>query len=320
MDPRVIDIPFLTRFFLINFVIVPFRAPKSALQYKEIWGNDGSPLLLHGIELKEALQKILGEDYKVELGMRYQRPSTEDAVKMISKEGDLTNLIVLPLYPQYASSSTGSSIEKAKKVIKKYDLKIPVKYVGAFFNNKEYLDAFVQITKRRYNIDEYDFVLFSFHGLPERQIVKTSEEFNMECELGDCCNIVSPQNHNCYRAGCIYTAKALALAFDIPENKYGISFQSRLGRTPWLTPHTDKVIAEKAKQGVKKMLVFSPSFVADCLETLYEIKIEYARLFKENGGESLTLGESLNAEEEWVNGLAKIILSFPVPHEQVYHG
>lgn len=304
-DPRVIDLPWLSRKLLVNCIIVPFRAPKSAKQYKEIWSNEGSPLLIYGERLKNKLQKKLGDNYVVELAMRYQQPSVRKTLAKIAHR--VEKLIVIPLYPHYASSSTGSTIEKVMQEMKRYEVIPDVKIQGPFFNHPEFIKAFASVIQKQNKLAEYDHYLFSYHGLPERHIMKGSEECGMNCKLNDCCNTLTDKNLYCYRASCYHTTKLLAGALKLQEGTYSTSFQSRLGRDPWIKPYTDHTIIEKAKAGVKKMLVFSPAFVADCLETLFEIRTEYNRLFKEHGGTEIHLAESLNDNDEWVDALPKIL-------------
>lgn len=309
-DGRVIDIPLLRRKLLVNCIIAPFRSPESARQYAAVWTNEGSPLLVAGEQLKRKLQQKLGNGYLVELAMRYQQPSIGSAIeKLVSR---VQKLIIVPLYPHYASSSTGSSIEKVMEELREYEVIPEVKIVGPFFNHPDFIRAFAAIALRQNRIQDYDHFLFSYHGLPERHILNASKERAMDCnpcenaESG-CCSIHTDKNHFCYRASCYHTTRLIAEALKLPEKSYSVSFQSRLGSTPWIKPYTDVVIAEKAKAGIKKMLCFSPAFVADCLETLFEIKIQYNRLFQENGGAELHLATSLNAEEEWVDALKNII-------------
>ena len=300
-DPLVIDIHPIARFFLVNFIIVPFRAPKSAKLYKQIWTQEGSPLLIHGNNLKEKLQKELGENYLVEIGMRYQNPSIQSAFRKL-KNAKVSSITVIPLYPQYASSSTGSTIEEVKRVMKKE--KFPeVKIIDKFYRDENFINACAEVAKK-YKLKEYEHFIFSYHGLPERQIKKVYPD---NCKLDSaCCSGITEKNSYCYRAGCYETTRLIAQKLHIAENQYTVSFQSRLD-DKWLKPYSDKVIIEKAKAGVKKILVFSPAFVADCLETIYEIGVEYQHLFKENGGEQLQLVESLNVHPAWIKALKRIV-------------
>lgn len=305
-DRRVIDINPVSRWFLVNLIIAPSRAPKSAKLYKQIWSDKGSPLLFHGIALKEKLQQALGDEYKVALGMRYQNPSLHAALEEL-KKARVEKIIAVPLYPQYASSSTGSTVEALMNGIKDWEVTPAVEIVSKFHHREEYLDAAVDSAKN-FDANDYDYVLFSFHGLPERHIRKSDADYgDGKCVLGECCAVPRPGNFYCYRANCVQTANALAKRLHIPQEKYSICFQSRLGSDPWVKPYSDQEIIRLAKAGKKKMLVFSPAFVADCLETIHEIGTEYHELFREHGGEKIQLVPSLNANEKWVEGLAKMI-------------
>lgn len=305
-DPRVIDINPVSRFILVNGIIVPFRAKKSAKLYEQIWTKEGSPLLIHGHNLQKKLQKELGDDYIVEFGMRYQNPSIPAAIERL-KKANISSLTVVPLYPQYATSSTTSSIEETKRALKKWTNAPPVKYVQNFFDDKGFINAFVEKAKK-YNLNDYDYFVFSYHGLPERQITKASFEFSDgSCKIGSCCDVITDKNRLCYRANCFATTRALVKELNIPEGKYQSTFQSRLD-DKWLKPYSDKVIEELGKKGHKKILVFSPAFVADCLETIYEIGVEYDEIFKHNGGNKVQLVESLNDSDTWVKALKEIIL------------
>mgnify|MGYP000083940165 CR=1 FL=1 len=299
-DPLVIDINPIARFFLVNFIIVPFRAPKSAKLYKQIWGKDGSPLISHSIKQKELLQNSLGDEYVVELGMRYQNPSIKSAFESLVKQ-NVKSITAIPLYPHWASSSTKSSIEELKRVAKKFKFE-NLKVIEKFYDNEDYLNALVDVAKK-YNLNEYDHVLFSYHGLPERQITKI---YPAHCKINDqCCSVISENNKHCYRAACYYTTRELVKRLSIPEGKYTSAFQSRLD-DKWLKPYSDKIVEQLAKEGKKKILVFSPAFVSDCLETIYEIGIEYEEIFKQYGGEKLQLVESLNEEAKWIEALRRM--------------
>ncbi len=306
-DRRVIDIPWLQRQLLVNCIIAPFRAPKSAAQYKQIWTKEGSPLLIHSQNLAKKLQQKMGDDFVVELGMRYQSPPVSEALNKILSTPGVGKVVIVPLYPQYSASATSSSVEKAIELLRKKDVIPPFVFTGPFYDNPLFIEAFAKVWKKQCKLEDYDYFLFSYHGLPERHIMTASTEKNMKCNLGNCCDNISSQNYFCYRASCFHTTRLLAKALELKEGTYSASFQSRLGKDPWIKPYTDHTIMEKAKSGIKKMLVFSPAFVADCLETIFEVKVEYARLFKEHGGETLDLAESLNSHDEWVDALEKII-------------
>lgn len=305
-DPRVIDINPLGRFLLVNGIIVPFRAPKSAKLYEKIWTKEGSPLLLNSTKMKVLLQKELGDNFVVELGMRYQSPSLESALEKL-RLAHVEKIIMIPLYPQYASSSTGSSVAEAIRLMQHWEVTPSVEVISKFYDNPDFIAACVAVAKK-YDIHQYDHVIFSYHGLPERHIMKGAAHYGSDsCKLGTCCDSITKNNQYCYRANCFETTRQLVKHLHIPEGKYVTTFQSRLD-DKWIKPYSDKVIEEKAKEGKKKMLVFSPAFVADCLETIYEIGTEYDEIFKEHGGEKITLVESLNDHPKWIEALKNMVL------------
>ncbi len=306
-DPRVIDISAIGRFLLVNAIIVPFRSPKSAKLYRHIWTDDGSPLLIHTKNLSAKLQASLGDNYIVEYAMRYQHPSIASALENLRKQKP-SKIIVIPLYPQYASSSTGSTIEKLFDELKKWEVIPSVNIISKFYDDENYIASFVE-EGRKHNLAEYDHVLFSYHGLPERHIRKGAAHYGSDyCQLSDkCCSSINRSNQYCYRANCFYTTREIAKQLGLSSDKYTVCFQSRLDNK-WVKPFSDDVIKEKAKQGIKKMLVFSPAFVADCLETIHEIGTEYNDLFREYGGEKIELVKSLNSNDTWVNALKQMVL------------
>ncbi|MEJ2613455.1 MAG: ferrochelatase [Ignavibacteriaceae bacterium] len=303
-DPRVIDIPYLLRKFLVNVIIVPFRAPKSTKIYQQMWTEKGSPLLIYSEGVKVKLQEKLGDNFKVELAMRYQNPSM-DSVLAKMKTDNYKKIIIIPLFPQYASASTGSAIDKALKIIRKWWVIPELNIVSQFYDDERFINAFTEIGKK-YNIEEYDHVLFSYHGLPERQVDKVYND-GKPCSDHNCENEITEENKYCYKAACYATTRLLSEKLNIPQEKYTVCFQSRLDEK-WLKPFTDNVIVELAKKGAKKVLVFSPAFVADCLETIVEIGIEYQNLFVQNGGEKIQLVESLNEHPLWIDTLKYIVI------------
>lgn len=306
MDKRVIDIPFFRRWMLVSFIIAPFRAPKSAVVYSKLWEERGSPLLFHSQDLKHKLQQVLGKDYVVELAMRYQNPSIASALENLKKTA-LGKIIVLPLFPQYASASTGSVHEKVMEIVSRWQVIPDVTFVGPFFNRKKFIQAFADNARKYMDSQSFDHVLFSYHGLPERQIQKAS--FNNYCQLNEkCCSRYHASNQHCYRAQCFETSRLLARALNIDEKNYTVCFQSRLGKTPWVKPYTDEIIVELAKKGKKSILAFSPAFVADCLETTVEVGEEFRDIFKEHGGENWQLVESLNSNDLWVECIEEMVV------------
>ena len=302
-DPRVIDIPWLLRKMLVNLIIVPFRAPKSAKIYQKLWTKDGSPLMIHGNEVKEKLQQSLSDEFDVYLGMRYQNPSLETVLGVMQKK-NYNKIIVVPLFAQYASASTGSALEKVMQIISKWYVIPELKFISQYYDNAGYINAFVERGKQ-YNFNEYDHILFSYHGLPVRQVDKVYGD--SPCTDHNCEEHVDDDNKYCYKATCYETTRLIAKQLNIPKEKYSVAFQSRLDKK-WLEPFSDKVVAQKAKEGAKKLLVFSPAFVADCLETIIEIGDEYNEIFKEHGGEKVQLVESLNSHPIWIHALKEMVM------------
>jgi ferrochelatase len=303
-DPRVIDIPTLLRMILVNLIIVPFRAPKSAKIYQKLWTKEGSPLLLYSLSLQEKVQEALGNNFDVELAMRYQNPSM-DLVLAKMKKKQYKKIIVLPLFPHYASATTGSVFEKVMKIVKDWWVIPEIVFVNQFYDDENFINAFVEKGKK-YPHREYDHILFSYHGLPIRQVDKVYED-GKPCSDHNCETEITHENKYCYKAACYATTRLIAERLFIPKEKYTVCFQSRLDKN-WLEPFSDKVVIELAKKGAKKLLVFSPAFVADCLETTIEIGLEYQELFVEHGGEKIQLVESLNDDPLWVKTVKEIIL------------
>jgi ferrochelatase len=303
-DPRVIDILAIARFFLVNFIIVPFRAPKSAKKYKELWTEDGPSILFYSRSVQKKLQQALGDDFEVELAMRYQNPSLDDVLEGMEKK-NYEKIIVVPLFPQYASATTGSIIEKVMKIISKWFIIPEIKIISQFYDDEGFINTIVELAKK-YNPNDYDHILFSYHGLPIRQIDKVYGDGTL-CEEHNCEDEITDKNKYCYKATCYATTRLLAEKMSIHKEKYTVCFQSRLDKK-WLEPFSDKVVIEQAKRGAKKLLVFSPAFVSDCLETTMEIGKEYQRLFEEHGGEKIQLVESLNDHLMWIETLKNIIL------------
>jgi protoporphyrin/coproporphyrin ferrochelatase len=305
-DERVIDIPWAARTLLVNGIIVPFRSGNSSKLYKAIWDDKtGSPLLMHSQQLAQKLQTAVGTDYKVELAMRYQNPSMESVLERMKKEG-YHKIIVFPLFPQYASSSTGSALQRFMEIVSKWWVIPELKIVSQYFDNDNYINCIVNRGKA-YDHTNYDHVIFSYHGLPERQVDKVYEDGYL-CKDHHCEDELNDTNYYCYKAACYQTTKDVATKLGIPENKYTLSFQSRLD-DKWLTPFSDKVVEELAKKGAKNILVFSPAFTADCLETIYEIGTEYQEIFHKHGGQKIQLVPSLNSGDDWVETIKQIALN-----------
>lgn len=303
-DPRVIDIPWLLRKILVNLIIVPFRAPKSAKIYQKLWTDKGSPLLYYSIRAKELLQKELGPEYDVHLAMRYKNPSIPAVLEQMRKM-NYARIIVLPLFPQYASASTGSALEEVMRVIRSWWVIPEVRLISQYYDHPLFIDAFVA-RGQQYRLEEYDHILFSYHGLPERQVDKAHPDG--VCSQHDCAHEVTEENKFCYKATCYATTRLLAARLKISPEKYTVCFQSRLDEK-WLKPFSDVVVKECAEKGMKKILVFSPAFTADCLETIIEIGEEYQEIFTHHGGEKVQLVESLNDHPLWIGCLKQLVVA-----------
>lgn len=301
MDQYVIDYPYWKRWLLVKGIILNFRPKKSAAAYKKIWWDDGSPLIVISQEVRSKLQNKLS--VPVGLGMRYGKPSIEYAIKeMIEQHPDLQNLFVIPLYPQYAESTTRTVIEKTQEVVKENKWKLNVTFQPPFFKEEKYIDALSNSIKPY--LQSYDHFLFSYHGLPVRHVQKTDPTNNHCMRVESCCLRDNPQAQaKCYRHQCFETTEFIVNDLEIPENKYSISFQSRLGSDPWIEPFTDEMLVTLAKRGVKRLAVICPAFVSDCLETLEEIGMEGRETFLEAGGEEFVQIPCLNASEEWIDTL-----------------
>jgi protoporphyrin/coproporphyrin ferrochelatase len=303
-DPRVLDMNPVGRALLLNLVILPFRPRKSAEAYRKIWTDRGSPLLVHGEALATAVRARLGSDWAVELGMRYGKPGIAAALARL-REAGVARVVVLPLYPQYASSTTASTVDEVHRLAAPSGEALTV--VGAFYDHPAFLDAFVTVGRPVLEAEGPDHVLMSFHGLPERHLRKADASGHHCLVAEDCCDRIGAANRDCYRAQCFATARALAGRLGLPDGRWSVSFQSRLGRTPWIRPYTDARIAELAAQGKKRLVVFCPAFVADCLETLEEIGIRAREQFLAGGGERLALVPSLNAHPSWADAIVRIV-------------
>lgn len=284
-DPRVIELPAILRFLLLKLVILPFRSKKSAAAYASIWQANGSPLLINSMQIQLELQQALQDDYVVELGMRYGEPSIEQALNKLFA-ANISNLVVLPLFPQYASSANGSALEQTLKIIAKYKVIVPFKVISDFAEHPAYIKATATLIQPFLETN-YDFILMSYHGLPEQQMINPGV--------------------SCYRTKCLKTSELIAYNLRLPKDKYAVSFQSRLGRLPWIKPYTDEILIELRNKDIKRLIVVCPSFVADCLETLEEIGIRAKEQWLELGGEDLQLIPCLNAHPAWIQALQCIV-------------
>jgi ferrochelatase len=310
-DPRVIDLPAPLRYALLYAVILPFRPKRLTHAYRSIWTEQGSPLLVHSLALEKKLQARL-PDCQVVLGMRYGLPSLEDAFKKI---GQVENLCILPLYPQYSSAATGSSIEKCLRLLS-HSVTFPsLRIIRDFHQHPSFIKAQAELIRPQ--LQEHDFLLLSYHGIPQKHLSRAG------CQRL-CQNACPNANHeettkietkqpDCYKAQCYATTAALAKTLDLAPGYYTSSFQSRLGKTPWIKPFTDEVLQELRQKGIKRLLVACPSFVADCLETEEEIGIRAKEQWLQLGGETLTLVPSLNASDHWVEAIVDLYINNDIP-------
>lgn len=304
-DERVIDLPYLIRKLLVNVIVLPFRYKKSAAAYQKIWGESGSPLLVNSQQMTAALSQALGEGYHVELGMRYGQPSIEQALEKLQGADSLT---VIPLFPQYSSAATASAIEKLLSLIAKQWNMPALNIKNAFYQHPGFIAAYADIIRENIKDKNIDVLLFSYHGLPVRHIHKS--ECKASCDKLHACPPISETNHYCYRAQCYLTSELIAKELGLSAKQYAVSFQSRLGRTPWIKPYTDFLLPELAQQGIKNIAVVSPSFVADCLETLEEIDIRTREQWLALGGDNFIFIPCLNDNPLWIKALVEMV----VPH------
>jgi len=303
-DPRVIDSSWLSRQLLVRGVIVPTRVKQSAKAYQAIWTDEGSPLKVYGYRLEKALQERLGERYVVALAMRYATPSIREILLKL-KEQSIQRLLILPLFPQYASATTGSVHQRVMEEIKNWDSIPELVFVNNFATHPSLIHAFC-VAANAFKLEDYDHILFSFHGLPIRQLINADQSGC--CQKSEsCCQTYTKLNQDCYSAQCYATANAIAKGLNLDASRFSVAFQSRLGKDPWLQPYMNNRITELAKNGYKRVLVLCPSFVCDCLETIYEIGVEYALEFKHAGGERLDLVPGLNDSLPWIDALQDII-------------
>ncbi len=303
MDERVIDKPWLLRALLVKGIIVPFRAPKSAAAYKSIWTKEGSPLIVISKQQQQALKKEIDEP--VAIAMRYGNPTPKQAYdELLKKNPDLEEIILVPMYPHYAMSSYETAVEYAKEQHKVGDYSFKLSFIKPFYDDADYINALCESIKPHIT-GTYDQILFSYHGIPERHIFKCDRTKKHCLKVDNCCEVLSEAHKYCYRHQCWTTTKLVANTLSIPKEKWGISFQSRLGKDPWLQPYTAARLEELPMEGVKKLLVVCPAFVSDCLETLEEMGVEGKEIFLHAGGKSFDLIPCLNVHQLWINTLKK---------------
>lgn len=305
-DPRVLDMPAPARALLLNAVILPFRPRRSAEQYEKIWTEDGSPLIIHTESLAERLQTALGDTYRVAFGMRYQKPPIESAVAQLVA-ANCSRIVILPLFPQYASASTGSALQESMRVIGERWNVPDVATIGDFFEDPGFVHAVGAVAKPHVEEFRPDHIILSYHGLPEKHVRKSDPTGEWCLSREDCCDRIVEANRFCYRAQCFATTRAVVAELGLAPESYSTTFQSRLAGQKWIEPYTDKELADLYESGVRRLAVLTPSFTADCLETLEEIGIRLRKQWEEIGGEDFLLVPCVNAEPPWVSAVADMV-------------
>ena len=302
MDGRVLNVNSILRYFLVNFYICPTRSFATTKLYQQVWDDKkGSPLLYNTEKLSENVQKKLS-NYDVYFAMRYQNPSIENVLEQILEKNP-DELIILPLFPHYAAATTGSVYEEVSRLLSKKWVVPQVKFINQFYDNEKFLNAWVDKASK-FDINSYDKVIFSYHGVPNSHVDNVYPD--SLCKDNDCEDKITNNNKFCYKATTYETTKLLASKLKIPEENYIVTYQSRLTDN-WISPFTDDVLKSSPKNGDKNILVFSPAFTADCLETIIEIGDEYKEFFQESGGENLDYVESLNYSDLWADAIIDII-------------
>lgn len=305
MDPRVIDLPSWKRWLLVQLIIAPFRARPSGEAYGKIWTDRGSPLLFHSEDLAAKVRRRLDGEARVELAMRYGAPSIAEALGRMRAAG-VDRILVFPLYPQYSSAATGSTLERVFRCAAEMWNVPYLQVVPPFYDHPAFIDACVALTRPFVERPGVERVFFSFHGLPERHVRKSDDSGSHCLAREDCCAAIVEANRNCYRAQCHATARLMAAGLGLPREKWIVCFQSRLGRDPWIRPYTDELLATEARAGCKHAVILSPAFVADCLETIEELGMRGADTWRENGGRSLDVVPCLNSDDAWADVVVRL--------------
>lgn len=300
-DPRVITLPAPARWLLLELFILPFRPAKSAHAYQQIWTERGSPLLVHSVDLTARVAQLLGSEWRVSLGMRYGNPTISSALQSLVDAG-VDTIFVLPLFPQFATSTTESAIVAVREAAARTCPTLPLTFLPPFFDAQGFLDAFAKVARPVLAQLEADHLLFSFHGLPTSHLTAVEPSC---LSRPDCCSVLEDRNRNCYRAQCYVTARLLAQRLGLDESRYSVSFQSRLS-SRWIEPFSDTMVTELAARGVRRLAVVCPAFVSDCLETLEEIGLRLRDTFLAHGGERFQVVPCLNSDEAWAEAVASL--------------
>lgn len=298
MDRYVIQLPWLLRRLIVSLFVLPTRPKASAEAYQSVWMDEGSPLIVLSERLKKAVQKKV--DMPLEMAMRYGNPSIEQQLLKLCRDKAISEVLLIPLYPHFADSTVTTAVTEAERVIDKHRLDIELKVLEPFYDNPGYIDALLE-SARPYLEQDYDHIVFSYHGLPESHITKLDKSGSHCLKQENCCQTAHEAHKTCYRHQVMRTTQCFALQAGLAQNRYSVAFQSRLGRAKWLGPNTEDRLTELARQGAKKVLVICPAFVTDCLETLEEIAIRGEEKFKQAGGDSLQLIPCMNDHPAWVD-------------------
>ena len=299
-DERVIDLNPVARWLLLEGVILRVRPKRSAAAYKSVWTPEGAPLLVITEKLRRAVEAKA--NLPVYTAMRYAEPSCDAVAKKIARDG-VTDLLILPQYPQYAMSSYETAEVRLREALREHAPGVKLTLVQPFYDDPGYIDALAEVA-RPYLEKPYDRLLFSFHGVPRRHIVKGDPSHAHCLTQPDCCKTAHPCHATCYRHQCVRTMDLLAQKLGVPAGRYELMFQSRLGREEWLRPYTADRLTELPGEGAKRLLVICPAFTADCLETLEEIAVEGRETFLHAGGESYEVIPCLNDHPSFVDWTA----------------
>ena len=305
-DPFVFDFNPIGRWLLRNLIILPFRAPKIAKDYKAIWMDAGSPLKVYADKLRDSVQEAYdkaGVDVVVRNGMAYSSPYVWDAMAEFEKLGR-DDILVLPMFPQFSTATTASVFHEVKKAASKWSEPPTLKFVDDLYSEPAFINAWSRLIKESIDSSKIDHVIFSYHGVPESNLKKA--DAHGVCNFGSCCDQITDKNRLCYRAQCVATTRGIVQELDWNEDQYSVAFQSRFGKQPWIQPYLDEHLESLVNKGVKNIAVVTPSFVSDCLETIHEIGIEYRDEFLEAGGEVFQLVPNLNDNPTWFNSVYQI--------------
>jgi len=305
-DPRVLDMPAPIRWLLLNVVILPFRPRRSAEQYRKIWTEEGSPLMIHTKGLADALQAELGKGYLVRVAMRYQNPSIETALDDLAASG-CERIVLAPMFPQYSSAAYGSAVGRVHELTSTIWNVPATSTIPPFYDHPGFVASVGDVARRHLSRFRPDHVLFSYHGLPESQIKKSDQSGEWCLRRSDCCDVMLAENRFCYRAQSHATTRAVAEELNLSSSGFSTAFQSRLAGQKWIEPYTDTVLEGLHGNGVRRLAVLTPSFVADCLETLEEIGIRLRQQWLGLGGEDLSLVPCVNADSTWASALAGMV-------------